>query len=227
MKKSALVFLLLCITATSTARADFFGALTKLTLSTPSGPGTGPLKVDVDLMVLANESGEGDFHIQTQDLSQYFPDGSPPVIDMTLNIEALDNGSLPLAADFQGITWQLLDRAYQPLNMTDDYFFSSLDSPQELTSIFADLVYNTGLTVEEATWSGGLLPSTDPASVATFQSLIYLDPAYNITAGGGLDLNMRVRLEAAGAAAVPEPAAMLLAILGLALLPRRRRRRRL
>ena len=106
----------------------------------------------------------------------------------------------------------------------DDYFFSSLDSPQELTSIFADLVYNTGLTLEEATWSGGLLPSTDPASVATFRSLIYLDPAHNFTGSGSLDLSMRVRLEAGRSAAVPEPAAILLAFLGLALLPRRRRK---
>jgi MYXO-CTERM domain-containing protein len=107
--------------------------------------------------------------------------------------------------------------------MTDDYFSSSLESPQETTALFADLIYNTGLTLEEATWTGGLLPSTDPASSATLQSVIFLDPAFNIGASGGLDLSMRVRLEAAGAGAVPEPAAMLLALLGLAMLPRRRR----
>ena len=89
--------------------------------------------------------------LQTGNLSEYFPDSYPPVVDMTLNIKAFDDGGFPPVVDFQGVTWQLLDSANQPLNTTDDYFFSSLDSPQELTSIFADLVYNTGLTLEEAT----------------------------------------------------------------------------
>ncbi len=204
------------------AVADFQMALTGASLAAAPGE---PVHLGVDLLVVASESGEGDFHIGgSSDVSDYFPDGSPPLIEMTLKIKALDDGGEPAEVDFQGISWQLLDQAGQPGNMTDDYFFSSLDSPQELTSIFADLVYNTGLTLEEATWSGGLLPSTNPATVATLQSVIFLDPAININAGGGLDLSMRVRLEAASSAAVPEPAAMLLAILGLTLLPRRRRR---
>ena len=204
------------------AVADFQMALTGASLAAAPSE---PVHLGVDLLVVASESGEGDFHIGgSSDVSDYFPDGSPPLIEMTLKIKALDDGGEPAEVDFQGISWQLLDRAGQPGNTSDDYFFSSLDSPQELTSIFADLVYNTGLTLEEATWSGGLLPSTDPASVATFRSLIYLDPAHNFTGSGSLDLSMRVRLEAGRSTAVPEPAAILLAMFGFALLPRRRRR---
>ena len=222
MCKSASIFLVLCVTATATARADFAAALTGVTVS-PPGP-SGHSKVDITMLVAASESGEADIHIATGPLPELFFDSTAPAVDTVLNIEARDFGDVPPVVDFQGVTWQLLDRAGQPGNMTDDYFFSSLDSPQELTSIFADLVYNTGLTLEEATWSGGLLPSTDPATVATFQSVIFLDPAINMNAGGGLDLSMRVRLEATGAATVPEPTAMLLAILGLTLLSRRRQR---
>ncbi len=222
------ITLALCIIATlgltvpTNTRADFAAALTGATVS-PPGP-SGHSKVDITMLVMASESGEADIHIATGPLPELFFDSTAPAVETVLNIEARDFGDVPPMVDFQGVSWQLLDQAGQPGNMTDDYFFSSLDSPQELTNIFADLVYNTGLTLEEATWSGGLLPSTDPATVATLQSVIFLDPAININAGGGLDLSMRVRLEAASSAAVPEPAAMLLAILGLTLLPRRRRR---
>jgi hypothetical protein len=104
MHISAFIFLMLCVTATSNARADFAAALTGITVSAPGGPGNGLAQLDITMIVLATESGQADITITTDSLPEWFPSGSPAAVDTTLHIEAFDSGGVPPAADFQGIT---------------------------------------------------------------------------------------------------------------------------
>lgn len=213
---------LLLIGASGSAHAVLFSAITNQSVSIGVD---GTPDLDLTLRVIGDTGGHASMNITTASLfPQWQPIGNDFAVDVTLRVQAFDDGGSPPVTDFTGVRWALLDASGAEDNTADNYFFSPVQQPTEVTAFFANPVaYGPGPSIEHAGFSGGILPSTDPASEAVFFSRIFLDPTFNMS-GGAMNLDMRVYLR--GEAAVPAPGALpaVLALLGVMGMRLRRKR---
>lgn len=211
------MFGVLFLASVGSAQATFISALTSQSVVIG---GDGVPDVDITLLVVGSESGFADFTINTANLlpfGQSFTSQDP--IDVTLRVQAYDDGGSPPVVDFSKVTWSLLDANGATDNTADDYFFDSVVPPAEVTAFMTNPPsFNTGPTYDSASFDGGLLTSTNPATEAVFFSRIHLDTSFNVAGASGLDLDMRVSLEADGATSVPLPSSLWLfsaAVIGM------------